>query len=97
MTPLPWLDASSEPPRTESEAFWVADLSPSASDVSGARQRSGREEVSIPGWTADATRSPAPETESLAWSRVDFWESGVTLSEIWSPTDLRPRSDMLVE
>jgi hypothetical protein len=27
-----------------------------------------------------ATRSEAPVTDSLAWSRVDFWESGVTFS-----------------
>jgi hypothetical protein len=33
----------------------------------------------VPGWTAPAMRSPAPERLSLAFWVVDFWESGVTL------------------
>jgi len=36
---------------------------------------SGRD---VPGWTIPATRSPAPVRLSLAFSVVDFWESGVT-------------------
>ena len=35
----------------------------------------------VPGWTEPATLSPALVTDSEALSRVDFWESGVRVSE----------------
>jgi hypothetical protein len=34
--------------------------------------------MDVPGWTAPATRSPAPDRLSPAFWVVDFWESGVT-------------------
>lgn len=45
----------------------------------------------VPGWTAPAARSYTPEAPSLAWSRVDFWESGVAFSLACSPRPLRLR------
>ena len=49
------------------------------------------------GWTEPATLSAVPVTESLAWSKPDFWLSGVTVSDTLEERSLRLKNGQYTE